>query len=212
MLTSPAIAEFLDRAVQRLPGIRDQLNEADSRLGDGDTGMTVARVMEAMRAASVGLPADTGQALAVVARAASQASGSSLASVVTIGLMAAAKTARGRETVDRAGVAALLQVAIDAITARSGAGLGDKTVLDSLDAIRAELAGHDPAAPDTGTGVAAPDTGTGVAADAARRALCAFRDRPSKLGRARVYGDRSIGFDDPGMLAACLILDAAAGR
>lgn len=203
MLNSPAITDFLNRATRNLPEIRDRLNEADSRLGDGDTGMTVARVMEAMHATSSALPADTGQALAAVARAASQASGSSLASVVTIGLMAAAKASRGREAVDRAGVAALVQAAIDAIIARSGASPGDKTILDSLDAIRVDLAGHDPSA---------PVTGAAVAADAARRALDAFRDRPSKLGRARVYGDRSMGFDDPGMLAACLILDAAAGR
>jgi len=28
-----------------------------------------------------------------------------------------------------------------------------------------------------------------------------FRDKPNKLGRARMFGEKSAGLDDPGMLA-----------
>jgi hypothetical protein len=48
-----------------------------------------------------------------------------------------------------------------------------------------------------------------VALAAAERALRDYRDRASKLGRARMYGERSIGHDDPGMLAIVLLLRAA---
>jgi dihydroxyacetone kinase-like protein len=38
--------------------------------------------------------------------------------------------------------------------------------------------------------------------------LNTYRDRPSKLGRARMFGDKSIGLDDPGMLALRRVVDA----
>ncbi|MGQ9371628.1 DAK2 domain-containing protein [Azospirillum sp. ST 5-10] len=198
MLTSSTLARALAGMNARAAEVRDRLNAADSRLGDGDTGMTVARIVEAMHAAVAEPPADVGLVLAACSRACSQASGSSLASVVAIGLMAAAKAARGREAVDRPGVAQLLQAAVEAIAARSGAAPGDKSVLDSVVAVQAALASE--------AGAGAP---LAVAAAAAGSALDAFRDRESRLGRARVYGAKSVGHDDPGMLAACLLLAAA---
>lgn len=40
-------------------------------------------------------------------------------------------------------------------------------------------------------------------------ALFGFGDRESRLGRARMHGARSVGHDDPGMLAAARLLSAA---
>ena len=31
--------------------------------------------------------------------------------------------------------------------------------------------------------------------------LDAFRDRPNRVGRARMFADKTIGLDDPGMVA-----------
>ena len=45
---------------------------------------------------------------------------------------------------------------------------------------------------------------------AASETLDAFRDRPNKLGRARMFGERTIGLDDPGMLAFSRLLIAVA--
>ena len=44
----------------------------------------------------------------------------------------------------------------------------------------------------------------------AGRALAEFRERQARIGRARIYGEKSVGHDDPGMLAAVLLLRAAA--
>jgi dihydroxyacetone kinase-like protein len=43
---------------------------------------------------------------------------------------------------------------------------------------------------------------------AARETVESFRARPNKLGRARMFGDGSIGLADPGQLAFCLIVEA----
>ena len=91
-----------------------------------------------------------------------------------------------------------LAAAGDAIAMRSGAAIGDKTVLDSIAHISDALA-------------AAPDTASlhDTALSAARRALEAYREREARIGRARMYGAKSAGSDDPGMLAVVLLLQAA---
>lgn len=38
-------------------------------------------------------------------------------------------------------------------------------------------------------------------------ALDDFRDKPCKIGRARIFAERTIGMDDPGMVAFQVMLD-----
>ncbi len=104
--------------------------------------------------------------------------------------MTSAKRCAGIEALDRATLAALLGEVVDTLAARGGARLGDKTVLDSLHAVQQALA----EAPD---GVALRP----IACDAAQAALDAFRDRPNRIGRARMFADKTLGLDDPGMVA-----------
>lgn len=201
MLTAAALAASIGRIAAHLEDLRDRLNDADSKLGDGDTGMTVARMFEAVQATAAELPADVGAALLQCGRACSRASGSSLGAVVAMALSAAGRATRGHEAVDRAGQAAMLAAAAAIIQERAGATPGDKTVLDSLLAIREAFAGEECAA-----------SLRELALAAAQGALEEFRGREAKLGRARMYGAKSAGLDDPGMLAVCLVLDAAGER
>lgn len=198
MLTTAALAASIGRIAARVDDLRDRLNDADSKLGDGDTGMTVALMIEAVEAAAAELPADVGAALAQCGRACSRSTGSSLGAVVAMALTAAGRATRGQDAVDRTGQAAMLAAAAAVIQERSGATPGDKTVLDSLLAIHEAFAGGEGAA-----------SLRALALNAARGALEAFRGREAKLGRARMYGAKSAGLDDPGMLAVCLVLEAA---
>jgi hypothetical protein len=160
--------------------IRDALNAADRRLGDGDTGMTIEQVVNAWHAVALDSITDVGDAVVALGRQTARATGSSLGSVLAIGLGAAGRAVRGQTAIDRGGLVTALAAAGDAIAMRSGAAVGDKTVLDSIAHIRDALA----AAPDTAS---AYDT----ALSAAKAALEAYRDRESRIGRARMYGARS---------------------
>jgi len=183
-MTPQQIAQAIRRMYADLDAIRDALNAADRVMGDGDTGMTVANVVTAWYAALADDHADTSSMLLALGRATRRVSGSSLGSVIGIGLSAAGK----------AGVpsaVAMLDAATAAIVERSGANAGDKTILDSLIAVRNALASEEDAL------------------DAAERVVDEFRSRESKIGRARIYGAKSAGHDDPGMLAALLLLRAA---
>ncbi|WP_283179588.1 DAK2 domain-containing protein [Gemmobacter sp. 24YEA27] len=79
--------------------------------------------------------------------------------------------------------------------ARGKGNLGDKTVLDSLDAVARSLVG------------VPPEQMARVATASAGEVVEAFRSRPCLLGRARMFGERSVGLADPGQLAFQRILE-----
>lgn len=197
--SSKDIAAAIGRLAAAMPELEQELNRADARLGDGDTGTMLARVIAAMAAADAP-DADVGAGLSAYARATAMATGSSLGTLIATGLLAAARLTRGEEEVDWARLPELFEAARDAMLARGGASLGDKTVLDGLDAVARGLEGT--------------TDGAGVAEAASRHAdaaLEAFRDKPNKIGRARMFADDSKGLDDPGMLALAKIIRVVGG-
>jgi phosphoenolpyruvate---glycerone phosphotransferase subunit DhaL len=191
----------IDRLAPAMEREAEALNAADGRLGDGDLGVTMTRGMELVSAAKDELPADLGQALMRCAQAFTKSSGSSYGTLLATGLMAAAKALKGRESVEAAEISGIVAAARDAMAARGKAELGGKTVLDSLDAVAAATDGLDD-----------PASIAAAAADATAQALDRFRDQQATVGRARIFGERSRGLDDPGMLAMDRIVHAIAGR
>ncbi len=189
-LTTAALKDGLGRIAAHMETVAAPLNEADGKLGDGDLGVTMVRGGRQLVEALPDLPDDVGMALMRCAQAFTKSSGSSYGTLLATGLMSAAKACRGREDVPWSEVSELLAGALAAMQARGKASLGDKTVLDTLDAVRAATADQDdPAALLTAAAMAVDET------------LGRFRDQPNKVGRARIFGDKSIGLDDPGMLA-----------
>jgi dihydroxyacetone kinase-like protein len=179
----------------------DALNSADGALGDGDLGVTLTRGMRAITDLAPGLPDDLGQALLACAQAFTKTSGSSYGTLMATGLMSMAKVLRGRTGVEASEVSALITGARDAMQARGKAELGGKTVLDSLDAMAKATAG-------LGDPVAVAD----AAADSAAAAQAGMKGKLATIGRARIFGEKTIGMDDPGMLAMTVIAGAIAGR
>jgi dihydroxyacetone kinase-like protein len=175
----------------------DELNAADGALGDGDLGVTLRRGWREVAERADGMPEDdVGKALMVAAQAFAKVSSSSFGTLTATGLMAAAKEAKGRKSIDPADLGDLVAAARDKMMERGRAELGQKTVLDGLDAVAAALNG-------------APDPKAAALA-AAHEAQVAFRDRPAQVGRARIFAERSLGMDDPGMLALTRMLEAIA--
>ena len=189
-LTSPVLAEGLRRIAAHMDGVADELNALDGQLGDGDLGVTMTRGGRALLEVLPTLPADVGMALMACAQAVTKVSGSSYGTLLATGLMAAAKTTRGRTEVPWSETAALLRAALEAMMARGKAALGDKTVLDALGA-----------ATGAAEGKGEPAEILAATAGAVDVALERMRGLPCKVGRARIFGERSVGLDDPGMRA-----------
>jgi phosphoenolpyruvate---glycerone phosphotransferase subunit DhaL len=196
-LTSANIRNTVNRIMADLPALERELNEADSKLGDGDTGGMLARVVGAIDAAAPADGAEVGATLSAYARATVGATGSSLGTLIATALMTASKKTKGRTEVPWSELGTILGEARDAMSARGGANLGDKTVLDALDAVAKSIAGLD-----QGTVIHA------AALTAARATLEDYRDRPNKMGRARMFAEASRGLDDPGMLALVRVIEA----
>ncbi|PZQ68725.1 MAG: hypothetical protein DI563_20180 [Variovorax paradoxus] len=141
MLDAQTLAAALPKWCAGVHRAAPELNELDGRLGDADLGATLdkcATLVEQALPEMAGAPLDA--MLRRCAQACAKASGSSFGTLLTVALMTAAKRCAGTDALDRPALAALLGEIGDTLAARGGASLGDKTVLDSLHAVRQALA------------------------------------------------------------------------
>ena len=198
-LTTPVLADGLKRIAVHMETVADELNALDGQLGDGDLGVTMTRGGRALVDILPKLPTDVGMALMACAQAMTKVSGSSYGTLLATGLLAAAKATRGRSEVPWSETAALLHAALESMMTRGKATLGDKTVLDALDA-----------AASAANGKSDPSEILRDATSAVEATLDRMRSMPAKIGRARIFGERSVGLDDPGMRAFKEVLRALA--
>ncbi len=187
-LTSSDLHAAAKRLATAAAAAQDELNGLDGQLGDGDLGITVATGWKEVAAET--LPEDVGMAFLAASKAFQRVSSSSYGTLTATALMAAAKKTKGRTDVPWSEVPALVAAARDAMMERGKGALGDKSVLDIADAVAKAIEGMDD-----------PADMAVAATAAAESAMAAFRDRPNRLGRARMFGEKSVGMDDPGMRA-----------
>lgn len=197
MITTDSIKTAVTKIAQLIEESADELNAADGLLGDGDLGITMVRGFREIIEVRDSLPDDVGMALFQCAKAFTKSSGSSYGTLLATGLMSVAKKKKGQQEIQVEEISALLNDALDAMKQRGKAELGDKTVLDVIAA----------------SSQAAKDQSDGSSVlkainDAVTSTIDEFRSRQSKIGRARIFSEKSIGLDDPGMLAFRKMLEA----
>jgi len=180
----------LRRWADAMTAAAPELNALDGRLGDGDLGATLEKCAANVRAALPGMPDTLDGIFKDAAQACAKASGSSFGTLLAVAFLGAAKWAPPRAALTRADLAELLAQSVQTLSARGGAALGDKTMLDSLDAIARAL-----------QAAADDDDLRAQARRAAAAALADYRDRPNRIGRARMFAEKSRGLEDPGMVA-----------
>ena len=197
MITTDSIKTAATKIAQLMEESADELNAADGLLGDGDLGITMVRGFREIIEVRDSLPDDVGMALFQCAKAFTKSSGSSYGTLLATGLMSVAKKKKGQQEIQVEEISALLNDALDAMKQRGKAELGDKTVLDVI-------AASSQAAKDQS------DESSVLKAinDAVTSTIDEFRSRQSKIGRARIFSEKSIGLDDPGMLAFRKMLEA----
>ena len=197
MITTDSIKTAATKIAQLMEESADELNAADGLLGDGDLGITMVRGFREIIEVRDSLPDDVGMALFQCAKAFTKSSGSSYGTLLATGLMSVAKRMKGQQEIQVEEISALLNDALDAMKQRGKAELGDKTVLDVIAA----------------SSQAAKDQSDGSSVlkainDAVTSTIDEFRSRQSKIGRARIFSEKSIGLDDPGMLAFRKMIEA----
>ncbi len=197
MITTDSIKTAATKIAQLMEESADELNAADGLLGDGDLGITMVRGFREIIEVRDSLPDDVGMALFQCAKAFTKSSGSSYGTLLATGLMSVAKKKKGQQEIQVEEISALLDDALDEMKQRGKAELGDKTVLDVI-------AASSQAAKDQSDG----SNVLKAINDAVTSTIDEFRSRQSKIGRARIFSEKSIGLDDPGMLAFRKMLEA----
>lgn len=191
------LADAIARAHQAMGGLTDVLNAADAKLGDGDTGTMLARLIGTFAGVDVRNAPDLGAGFMALAKAGAASTGSSLGTLIITAMMTAGKLNAGQQEMAWGRLGEVIAAIRDAAMARGKAELGAKTIIDGLDALARAVDGKDDPA---------------AIASAARKAmdqvLAEFRQRPSAMGRARMFADKSVGLDDPGMLGLAEIVRA----
>lgn len=177
-----------------------ELNALDGQLGDGDLGATLEKCARLIQQALVETPQDIAAVFQAASMACVRASGSSFGTLLGVALLTSSKQSAGKQTLEAEDIPPLLEAVLAALMARGGASLGDKTVLDAIDALNKALRSQ-PA-----------QNWSQIAPQAVAAALDAFRQQPNKIGRARMFAERSVGLDDPGMVAFAHLVDAAVGH
>lgn len=193
--SSEEVRVWLSKCAARMIASSAELNALDAKLGDGDLGATLEKCGELMQVAMTDhrdTPSDHFKACAM---ACARASGSSFGTLMAVAFMTIAKETVGRDKIEACEVVDYIDTVNKALLSRGRSNLGDKTALDSLEAIRAEIAAR-------GVSTNLHET----AHQAAVKAIKDFRDLPNKIGRARMFADKSIGLEDPGMVAVLRII------
>ena len=194
----------LSAAADAVGGSATELNRLDGYAGDGDLGITMSQAAEALREV---LPAGEEQSVAqllsscgaAIARKAPSTSGT----LVATGFLRAAKVLA--EPPDNA-VEALVRAftaATEGIQARGKAAIGDRTMVDGLDAITNSLGLSLASGLSTGEALA-------QAARAASAAAEATAAMEPKAGRASWVPERAKGHPDAGCEMLAIALEAVA--
>jgi len=196
------IVAAIQRVSNALKNESDYINSLDQSMGDGDTGITLNKVADALLGYVKNNPiVDVGKFLMSAGMATNKAAPSTLGTLFATALMRAGKLVKGKSEITAEELALMFKAAVEEIQQRGKAQLGDKTIVDAI---------H-PASEAFAEAVAENDTLSEagnkavVAAEAGSDSVTPLR---SQIGRASWIGERTEGKLDPGCAALVVVLKA----
>jgi len=200
-ISSGAVVAAMQRVATVLEAESDYLTELDQAMGDGDMGITLAKIAAALQIYAVENPADDiGQFLAKAGMTANKAGPSTMGTLLATALMRAGKEAKGKELLTPADLAAMFTAADQGMQDRGKAKPGDKTIIDAIHPAAEAFA----AAVVEGRSLAEAGQCALSAAEAGRDRVTPLR---SKVGRASWVGERTEGKVDAGCAMFVLVLE-----
>lgn len=188
MLTKEELKARLLNACQEVTAAETELTEIDSHFGDADHGVTMTKIAGAI---AEGVEKAEGGIQAMLDEAACNVmmiNGGSAVPLWNTWLDAMQEAAAEGEEMEAAAVKAMFQAAYEELADLSKAKVGDKTMMDAL-------------IPATEALVACEgdmDAMFNAAAEAAIAGAEASKNFVSKFGRAKSYGEQTLGTPDAG--------------
>ena len=202
LLSKPEITSMF-RGVARLwCANKDRLSEIDSRFGDGDHGVTIGKIAGLItKKLDAWEDDDIEEFLQSLGDDTMEIGGGSAGPLYGTMIGGLSDPLSGSDAIDREGLKAMLEGCLAAMEDITTARTGDKTMMDALIPAVEAIQACDSA------DVKAILT---VGAEAAVKGAEATKDMKANFGRARNYGERSIGYADSGASSWSCMFDAFA--
>ena len=195
------LALRLQNACRAVLEAEDTLTEIDSRFGDADHGLTMAKIAGAISAAVEQADGGIQAMLDDAATAVMSLNGGSAVPLWNSWLDGMQEAAPDGGEIDVAGIQAVFASALEELDDMSGAKVGDKTMMDAIIPASEAIAAY---AGDDENGLFA------AAAQAAAQGAEATRQFVSRFGRAKSYGTQTIGTPDAGAMSAAYFFQGLA--
>ena len=191
-MTKDAFAARLKHACASVAAAEPELTEIDSRFGDADHGLTMAKIAGAISAAAERPENGIQAMLDGAATAVMTLNGGSAVPLWNTWLDGMQEAAPEGDEIDVAGLQAVFAQALEELSDMSGAKVGDKTMMDTLIPASRAVAAY---------GGDDENELFAAAAKAAMEGAEATRGFVSKFGRAKSYGEKTLGTPDAGAMS-----------
>ena len=191
-MTKAEFALRLKRGCASVAAAEGELTEIDSHFGDADHGLTMSKIAKAISDAVEGAEGGIRSMLDDAAMAVMALNGGSAVPLWNTWLDGMQEAAPEGDEIDVPGLQAIFAKALEELNDMSGAKVGDKTMMDALIPASQAIAAYD----------GSDEAGLfAAAARAAAEGAEASKGSVSKFGRAKSYGEKTIGTPDAGAMS-----------
>jgi len=187
MLNKDILIYIFKKLLQEAKNSYDEFNTADGKIGDGDLGITILSGLEEVNKNIEKFNDDMGANFMLCSQAFVKKSGSSFGTLIAFSFMNISKNLKGKSECNHEDILSIFEISLKTILERGKTNLGDKTIADSLDLIIKNLKNN--------------QNYSEVFKSSTKQALDNFKGKKIKIGRARMFEDKTKDLDDPGMFA-----------
>ena len=194
MLNKEVLITIFKKLLEQAKNSYNEFNTVDGKIGDGDLGITIRSGLEEINNNISKFDDDLGSNFMICSHAFVKKSGSSFGTLIAFSFMNISKNLKGKTKCNHEDIIMIFETALKTILERGKANLGDKTIADSLNLIIKKLKEN--------------KNYSEVFKLATKQALEDFKGKKIKIGRARMFEDKTKDLDDPGMFAFCKLSEA----
>ena len=185
MLNKKVLISIFQKLLDKAKSSYDEFNAVDGQIGDGDLGVTILHGLEEVNNNISKFGNDMGDNFMLCSEAFVKKSGSSFGTLIAFSFMNISKNLKGKTECNHKDIISIFETALKTIFERGKSNLGDKTIADSLDLIIKKIKDN--------------QNYSEVFKLATKQALDDFKGKKIKIGRARMFEDKTKDLDDPGM-------------
>jgi len=194
MLNKVVLITIFKKLLEQAKNSYNEFNTADGKIGDGDLGITIKSGLEEINNNIAKFNDDLGSNFMLCSQAFVKKSGSSFGTLIAFSFMNISKNLKGKTECNHEDIIMIFEIALKTILERGKTNLGDKTIADSLNLIIKKLKEN--------------NNYSEIFKLATKQALEDFKGKKIKIGRARMFEDKTKDLDDPGMFAFCKLSEA----